>query len=107
MTAVILIFTMPVLYMRVVLNTTEESVIVRCLPLYSVTIPRADIVSTAIGSETGMAHGFGFRYLGPNIRGVLVGGPTILLQTARRRWIISVVDPERAVSSLQAQFGIQ
>ena len=97
----VVLLTALVLSIRVVLERTEDFVVIRCLPFYTAKIRNPEILAVLRGTETTLVQGFGVRHLGRATRGVLVGGPTVVLETAKLRWVISVTDPDQAISRIQ------
>ncbi|UKA63763.1 hypothetical protein [Arthrobacter sp. FW306-04-A] len=89
--------------MTVSIAVTEEKIVLRCAPFYSTTIPLSDLSAVTRASDTSLSEGYGIRVLGKNTRGVLVGGPAVVLETASHRWIISAADPEDVVSTIRVQ----
>ncbi len=91
--AVIILLTgLPVVRMRVLLDINDQEILIQCWPLLRVKVRISDICSAEPMPPTGVAEGFGYRILGRKRRGILVGGPCILLRCTDLTWIISVED---------------
>ncbi|WAH98849.1 hypothetical protein [Arthrobacter sp. MMS18-M83] len=94
-----------ILRMTVSIAITDEKIVLRCEPFYLTAIPLSDLSAVTRAPDTSLSEGYGIRVLGRNIRGVLVGGPAVALETASRRWIISAADPEEVLAIIQAQIA--
>ncbi|WP_311213592.1 MULTISPECIES: hypothetical protein [unclassified Arthrobacter] len=103
--AVIALLTVSVLRISVTIEATGQNLVVRCRPFYSRTITLEDIIDASPAPSSSMTEGFGVRYLGQRTWGLLVGGPTIVLETPQRTWLISTPDPEAAATAVLAHVG--
>ena len=92
-----------VLSMKVSIGIHNEQLIVRCEPFYTARMQLSEVLGATTAGETTLAEGFGVRMLGNGSRGVLVGGPSVALETRSRKWVISSESPEavaKAINSL-------
>ncbi|MNI82143.1 hypothetical protein D3C73_1388240 [compost metagenome] len=100
-----LLLTALVLRMTVSIESTERTLVVRCRPFYSRTVPLKDIVDASPAPSSSLPEGFGIRYLGRKTWGLLVGGPAIVIETPNRTWIISTPNPESTAAAILAHAG--
>ncbi|MGM7775433.1 hypothetical protein ACSVHC_05350 [Arthrobacter sp. KNU-44] len=103
MAAGIVAFTWAIVRMTVSIAITEEKIVLRLAPFYSTEMSISDVVAVAGVPETTLADGYGFRIMGKNTRGLLVGGPAVALETKTRRWIVSTAHPEEITSAIRAR----
>jgi hypothetical protein len=100
-----LLLTALVLRMTVSIESTERTLVVRCRPFYSRTVPLKDIVDASPAPSSSLTEGFGICYLGRKTWGLLVGGPAIVIETPNRTWIISTPNPESTAAAILAHAG--
>lgn len=91
--AILLLAFVAVIALRVEISTDSAAVRIRLRPFYAKQLPAQSIVSVTQESDTGVAEGYGYRILGKDRRGLLVGGPSIKIETAQKTWVISCEDP--------------
>lgn len=103
MTVGIVALTWAIVRMTASIEIAEEKIVLRCAPFYSTEVLISDVASVNPASETSLADGYGFRVMGRNTRGLLVGGPAVALKTKNREWIVSTADPEKVVSTILNQ----
>ncbi|MDQ4501980.1 hypothetical protein [Sinomonas sp. ASV322] len=88
------------LSMHVTVEETPNELVIRCRPFRAVRIPRSELISVGQGPETGLTEGYGVRWLGQGRNGLLTGGPTVCIETAGRKWIVSVENPSFAIRKI-------
>lgn len=67
----------------------------RLRPFYCKAIPFQDVLGAAVSTDTSVAEGFGYRYLGDNRRGLLVGGSCVEIATQGGAWVVSCREADR------------
>ena len=82
-------------------STTERVIAFR--PFLSRRLPLSDIVSVVASPATSLEEGFGYRIMGKEQRGLLVGGPTITVRTTHRVWVVSADNPAAVTRILCGQ----
>ena len=103
----ILAFTWTVVRITVSIVVAEEKIVLRCAPFYSTEVPISDVVAVATAPDTSLSDGYGFRVMGKNSRGLLVGGGAVALETKNRRWIVSTGHPEKVAAALRDQMTVR
>jgi hypothetical protein len=102
----IVALTWAIVRVTVSITISEEKIVLRCAPFYSTEVPISDVLAVTGADDTSLSDGYGFRVLGKNTRGLLVGGPAAAFETNNRRWIVSTAHPEEVVSTIQDQIGL-
>ncbi|WP_284751799.1 hypothetical protein [Arthrobacter sp. efr-133-R2A-120] len=97
----IVAFTWAIVRMTVSIAVAGEKIVLSCKPFYSTEVSISDVLAVTTAPETSLAVGYGFRVMGKNTRGLLVGGPSIALETNNRRWIVSTARPEDVTSAIR------
>ncbi|MHA7167113.1 hypothetical protein ACX801_02990 [Arthrobacter bambusae] len=97
----IVALTWTIVRMTVSIATAGEKIVLRCTPFYSTEISISDILAVTTAPNTSLSEGYGFRLIGKNTRGLLVGGPAVALETSNRRWIVSAARPEDVTSAIR------
>lgn len=88
---------------RVTIDVSATEVVIAFRPFFSRRLILSELTSVAVSHTTSAAEGFGYRILGKNQRGLLVGGPTITIGTPERTWVVSVDNPAEVIEILNAQ----
>ncbi|GAA5189762.1 hypothetical protein GCM10023346_05200 [Arthrobacter gyeryongensis] len=105
MAAGILAITCAIVRLTVSIAIAEEKIVLRCAPFYSTKISTSDVVAVGPAPDTSLADGYGFRLMGKNTRGLLVGGRAVALETKTRRWIVSTAHPQEVTSAIRDQMA--
>lgn len=87
--------------LRTEIAIDTHTIRLRMLPIYTKHLAAQDILSVQPAAFTGSLEGFGYRVLGKDRRGLLVGGPSIEITTSERTWIVSCHHPDQIVKTLQ------
>lgn len=91
------------LAVRAEIRLNEKALIILLRPVMSRTIPLAQVRDVAPTSDTSGAEGFGYRNLGRNRRGLLVGGPSVEITTPEKSWVVSCENALRTAELLKDQ----
>lgn len=86
--------------MRAEIATDSENVQIRLQPLYTKRLPPEEILRVAPSTDTAVVQGYGYRVLGNDMRGLLVGGPSIKIETPEKTWVVSCADPDAVSEQL-------
>ncbi len=89
--------------MTVSIAIAEEKIVLRCARFYSTEMSISDVLAVTAAQHTSLSDGYGFRVMGKNTRGLLVGGGAVALETENRRWIVSTAHPEKVTSAVRDQ----
>ncbi len=89
--------------MAVSIAIAGEQIVLGCEPFYSTDVSISAIVAVTTAEDTSLSDGYGFRVMGKNTRGLLVGGPAVTLETNNRRWIVSTAHPDVVTSAIRDQ----
>ncbi|MFF2298636.1 hypothetical protein [Arthrobacter sp. NPDC058127] len=87
--------------MTVSIAIADEKIVLSCKPFYSIEVSISDVLAVTTAPDTSLSDGYGLRVMGKNTRGLLVGGPSIALETNNRRWIVSTARPEDVTSAIR------
>ena len=105
MVAGIAALTCLIVRMTVSIAIDEEKIVLRCAPFYSTEVSISDVLAITTAPDTSLSAGYGYRIMGKNTRGLLVGGPAVALETNNRRWIVSTAHPQEVISIIQDQIA--
>lgn len=94
--ALLLVAFVTLFALRVEISTNSDMVRIRLRPFYAKQLPVQNIVGGAVESQTGVGQGYGYRALGKDRRGLLVGGPSIKIETAQKSWWFRVTAQTRS-----------
>jgi len=89
-----------VMSMTVTIDVETDRLVIRCKPFYAATLSFSSVLTAREAPSTSVSEGFGIRALGNNTKGVLVGGPAVLLETTARKWVVSVPNPGSVASRI-------
>lgn len=87
---------------RAEINVDANQLVLRLRPLRTVSLERSDIRSVFASSDSSVAEGFGYRVLGKNRRGLLVGGPCVEIKTDEITWVVSCAEPARVAEVISS-----
>lgn len=89
-----------IMSMTVTIDIETDSLVIRCKPFYAATLSFSSVVLAREAPSTSATEGFGLRALGDNTKGVLVGGPAVLVETTSRKWVVSAQNPGAVASRI-------
>ena len=90
---------------RVTIDVSTTELVIAFRPFLSRRLPLSQVVSVTASPSTSLVQGFGYRILGRNRRGLLVGGPTVTVHTVERAWIVSTDSPVDVTDVLGRQLS--
>lgn len=88
---------------KVTIDVSDSEVVIAFRPGFTRKLALNEITSVTSSPPTSLQEGFGYRILGHNRRGFLVGGPSITICASGRTWVISTANASQTIEYLSAQ----